>query len=146
MEHILRKPRLIIYNFPEEITIQNVTNVIKVQNLEIVMNGEEFAANFSYKTRKVTYNILIDVGPHKRILILHTKLIIGWEICKVEVYLLPTWCFRCSLFNHKHSECKGEEIYPHCAGKHKLKNAQPRQVKICVSFVSLTIDITRMIR
>jgi len=120
MKHKLRKPRLIIYNVPEEITIANVT-VIKAQNPEITMNGEEVTAKFKYKTRKGNYNIVVEVGPQTRKQILHTKLKIGWELCKVEDYLVPTRCYRCSRFNHKHSDCVGEETCPHCAGKHKLK-------------------------
>jgi len=46
MKHKLRKPRLRIYNVPEEITITNVTNVIKTQNPEITMTGEEVTAKF----------------------------------------------------------------------------------------------------
>jgi len=121
MKHKLRKPRLIIYNVPEEITIVNVTNVIKAQNPEIAMNGEEVTAKFRYKTRNGNYNILIEVGPRIRKQILHTKQKIGWEVCKVEDYLVPTRCFSCSRFYHKHSDCKGEEICPHCPVKHKLK-------------------------
>jgi len=82
MKHKLKKPRLIIYNVPEEITIANVTNVIKAQNPEIGMNGEEVTAKFRYKTRKGNYNIIIEVGPQIRKQILHTKLKIGGKYAK----------------------------------------------------------------
>jgi len=91
MKHKLRKPRLKIYNVPEEITIGNATTVIKAQNPEIKLNGEDITAKFRYKTRKGNYNIVIDVGPHTRKQILQTKLKIGWEICKAE-YLVHTRC------------------------------------------------------
>ena len=90
-------------------------------NPEITMSGEDITAKFRYKTRKGNYNIVIEVGPHTRKQILQTKLKIGWDICKVEDYVVPTRCYRCSRFNHKHSDCKGEETCSHCAGKHKLK-------------------------
>ena len=69
-------------NVPEEITIANVTNVIKAQNPDIGMNGEEITAKFRYKTRKGNYNIVIEVGPQTRKQILHTKLKIGLENAK----------------------------------------------------------------
>ena len=46
MKHKLRKPRLIIYNASEEITIGKVTTVIKDQNPEITLNGEDIVAKF----------------------------------------------------------------------------------------------------
>jgi len=146
VKHKLRKPRLKIYNVPEEITIANVTNVIKAQTPEIGMNGEEVTAKFRYKTRKGNYNIVIELGPQTRKQILHTKLKIGLEICKVEDYLVPTRCFRCSRFNHKHSDCKGKETCLHRAGMHKLEECTaPPSERKCI-IVSLTIDTTRMKR
>jgi hypothetical protein len=46
MKHKLRKPRLIIYNVPEEITIGNVISVIKAQNPDITLNREDITAKF----------------------------------------------------------------------------------------------------
>jgi len=77
MKHKLRKPRLIIYKIPEEITVGNVTSVIKSQNPEITLNGEDITDKFKYKTRKGNYNIILEVGPHTRKQILQTKLKIG---------------------------------------------------------------------
>jgi len=54
MKHELRKPRLIIYNAPEEITVGNVTNVIKGQNPEITLNGEDIELSSSTKPGKET--------------------------------------------------------------------------------------------
>ena len=56
MKHKLRKSRIIIYNFPEEIAVGNVTTVIKAQNSETTLNGEDITAKFRYKTRKGNYN------------------------------------------------------------------------------------------
>jgi len=131
----LRKPRLIIH-VSEEITIQNVTAILKAQNPEITLSGEDIVAKFRYKNRKGTYNIVIEVGPQTQKQIFQTKLKIGWEICNVEDYLVPTRCYRCSQCNHKHNECKGEEIYPHCAGKHKLKECTaPASERKCINCI-----------
>ena len=46
---------------------------------------------------------------------------IGWEICNAADYLVPKRCYKCSRYNHRHYECKGEDTYPHCTGKHKMK-------------------------
>ena len=121
IKHQLRKPRIIIYNAPEEITVENVTDIIKAQNPDITQNGEDMVAKFKYKTKKGNYNIVIEVGPQTRKQILQTKLKLGWEICSAKDYLAPIRCYRCSRFNHKHNDCKGEVTCPHCAGKHTMQ-------------------------
>jgi hypothetical protein len=52
IKHKLRKPRLIIYNISEDITTENAPAIIKAQNPEITLNGEDITAKFRYKTRK----------------------------------------------------------------------------------------------
>ena len=124
IKHKLRKSRLIIYNISEEITIENAATIIKAQNPEIKLNGEDTVAKFRYKTRKGNYNIVIEVGPQTRKQILQTKLKLEWEICNVKDYLVPTRCYRRSHLNHKHNDCKGEVTCPHCVGKHTLKECR----------------------
>ena len=104
----LRKARLFISNVPEEITIEKATTIVKAQNPEITPKREDIVAKFSYKNRKGIYNITIEVDPHTRKQILQTKLKIGWDICNVEDYLVPTRCSRCSRYNHQHNDCKGD--------------------------------------
>jgi hypothetical protein len=79
-----RKPRLIIYNVPEEIKTENLTTIIRAQNREITLNGKDIVAKFRYKTRKGNYETFIEVGPQTRKQILQTKLKIGWEMRNVE--------------------------------------------------------------
>ena len=58
------KPRLIIYNVSEEITIEKVITIIKGQNPEITLNGEVIVTKFTYKNRKGKYNIVVELRPH----------------------------------------------------------------------------------
>jgi len=64
---------------------------------------------------------VIEVGPDTRRKLLQNKLKIGWQICNVADYLVAMRCFKCSRFNHRHKDCKGEETCPLCAGGHKLR-------------------------
>jgi len=121
IKHKLRKPRVIIYNVSEEITPENVVAVIKAKNPEILTNAEDIEAKYRYRNKQGRHNIVMEVGPQIRKQILQTRLKVGWEVCNVADYLVPTRCYKCSRYNHKHYECKGEETCPHCAGKHKLK-------------------------
>jgi len=104
---------MIIYKFPEEITLGNVTTVINSQNPEFTLNVEDITDKYMYKTRNGKYNMLIELGPPNRKQILQTKLKIGWEIYKVEDNLIHKSISRCSQFNRKQSDCKEEEIYLH---------------------------------
>jgi len=52
IQHKLRKPRLIMYNVPNEITTENVVAIIKTQNPELLTNGEDIEANICSKTGK----------------------------------------------------------------------------------------------
>jgi hypothetical protein len=124
IQHKLRKPRIIIYSVPEEITVENVGKVISAQNPETISKVENIEAKFRYKNKNGRYNIILEVGPQTRKQMLQTKLKIGWEICNVADYLVPTRCYKCSRHNHKHYDCKGEEACPHCAGKHKMKECK----------------------
>ena len=98
-------------------------------------------------------HIYIHTYIHTYIL-LQTKLKLGWLICKVEDYVVAKRCFRCSRFNHRFSECRGEETCPLCARSHKLKectaaaeelkcincmtyNKYNQNAKICVNHSSL---------
>jgi hypothetical protein len=101
------------------------------------LNGEDKEAKFRYKTRIGNYNLVIEVGPQTRKQILQTKLKLGWEICNVKDYLVPTRCYRCSRFNHKHNDCKGEVTCPHGAGKHTLKEctAPPKEHR-CINCIT----------
>ena len=83
IKHKLRKPRIIICNVSEEIITENVVTIIKAQNPEILTNGEDMEAKFTYKTRKGQHNIVMEVGPQILKHILQTKLKIGWEICNI---------------------------------------------------------------
>jgi hypothetical protein len=42
-------------------------------------------------------------------------------ICNIDDYVSVSRCFKCSRYNDQHTECRSEEAYPPCAGKHKLK-------------------------
>jgi len=116
----LRNPRIIIYSVPEETTADNIGATIKAQNPEIITKDETIEAKFTFKN-KGRYNIVMEVGPQTCKQILQAKLKIGWNICKAADYLVPVRCYKCSRFNHKHYECKGENTCPHCTGTHKMK-------------------------
>jgi len=120
----LRKPRMVINNVPNYITVGNLEEVIIAQNPELELVQGDMEAKFIYSTKWGQNKIVVEVGPDTRKKLQQKKLKIGWQICNAADYLVAMRCFRCSRFNHRHKECKGEETCPLCAGGHKLKECK----------------------
>jgi len=136
--HTLRKPRLIILNIPEDISTTNIEDRMLMQNADLNLRKGEIVAKFSYVTKKMNRNLVVEVGADTRKILLQRKIKIGWQICRIEDYLVANRCFKCSRFNHRHRDCKGEVTCPLCTGPHTLKEckADSMQHKCinCVTF------------
>ena len=130
----LRKPRLIIRNIPQDITFENLEETVLTQNPELSMKPGEVAARFKFRTKRGEINMVTEVGPEMRKMLLHTKLKIGWLICNVGDYLMAKRCFKCSRYNHRHQDCRDEETCPLCAGGHSLKDCKaPTNQHKCIN-------------
>jgi hypothetical protein len=69
----LRNPRVIIYNVPEETTVDNIGATIRAQNPEIITNDETIEAKFRFKNKRGRYNTVMEVGPQTRKQVLQAK-------------------------------------------------------------------------
>jgi len=116
-----RNPRLIIYNVPDAVTPENAEDIIIAQNPDLKLQEGDIQTKFTFKTKRKTRNLVIEVNPQTRRQLLQNKLKLEWMICKVDDYISVNRCFKCSGYNHRHTECRSEEACPLCAGKHKLK-------------------------
>ena len=135
--HKLRSPRLVILNIPEEISIDNVEDTLLAQNSDLNLKQGDINAKFSYQTKKHGRNLVIEVEAGTRKLLLQKKIKLGWQICAVHDYVVATRCYKCSKYNHRARECRGEECCPLCAGSHKMKDcsANPQEYK-CINCLS----------
>jgi hypothetical protein len=124
----LRKPRLIIRNVPQDTPADNLVETILDQNPELEIETGEIEARFKFKTNKGQSNMVIEVGKETSKKLVHRRIKIGWLICEVDDYLVAKRCFRCSRFNRRHQECRGEETCPCALGDTGSKNAKrPRK-------------------
>jgi len=114
------KPRLVIRNIPEDITTSNIEGTLINQNPYLSLKAGDNTAKYVYETKKYSRNLVVEVNVHTRKLLLQNKVKLGWTICEVEDYLVATRCFKCSIFKHRHQDCRGEETCPHCAVCHKM--------------------------
>jgi hypothetical protein len=130
----LRKPRLIIHNVPQDTAVENLDKIILAQNPELGLISGDIEARYTYRNKRGLVKMVVEFGSEKRKKLLHKKLKIGWLICNIDDYLVAKRCFNCCRFNHRHQDCKGEEICPLCAESHKLKecNAQAEHYK-CIN-------------
>ncbi|PSN55930.1 hypothetical protein C0J52_00440 [Blattella germanica] len=62
----LRNPRVIIYNVPDDIQIDNAKEAIIQQNLELKLEEAEILPKFIFKNKKQHNHLIIEVGPETR--------------------------------------------------------------------------------
>jgi hypothetical protein len=66
----------------------------------------------------------MEVSAQTRKLLLHKKVKLGWQIYKIEDYVVATRCYKCSRFDHRARDCRGEETCPSAQEVTSLRNAQ----------------------
>jgi hypothetical protein len=120
----LRKPRLIIHNISQDITVVKVEETVTAENPKLLIETDDIAARFKFKTKRGLLNMVIEAASETRKKLLQKKLKIRWLICKVDDYLVAKRCFKCSRFNHRHQDCRGAETCPLCTGGHYLKECE----------------------
>jgi hypothetical protein len=94
--HMLRKPQLIILNVPENTSTTNIEDSILRQNPDLNLKKGSTAAKFTFVTRKMYRNAVVEVAADTRKTLLHRKIKLGWQIYRIEDYLVATRCFKCS--------------------------------------------------
>jgi hypothetical protein len=119
-----RNPRLIIYNVPEEITLENAADIISDQNPELALTKEDITAKFIFKNKRNARNLVIELTTKTYRTMRQNKLKIGWTICNTEDFVSVTKCHKCSKFNHHQNDCRSEETCPLCAANHKLRECK----------------------
>ncbi|PSN53931.1 hypothetical protein C0J52_02407 [Blattella germanica] len=73
----LRKPRLIIYNVPEDVELEKAKEIILNQNSELNLKEEDLIPKFTFHDKGNRKNLIVEVSPEARKIILATKLKIG---------------------------------------------------------------------
>jgi hypothetical protein len=82
-----RNPRLIIYNAPDEITLENAADIICKQNPELELTKGDITTIFIFKNKRNTRNLVIEIDTKTYRIMRQNKLKIGWMICHLEYYV-----------------------------------------------------------
>jgi hypothetical protein len=116
----LKNPRLIVFNVPEDVTVESVAQAIVLQNSDLDLNESDIKPKFVFQDRRKHKNLVIEVNSETRKRLRDRKLKIGWHVCNSSDYLSVPRCYKCSKYNHRATECFGEVTCPHCAQTHKM--------------------------
>ena len=119
-----RNPRLIIYNVPDELSIENAKELIIKQNSEMSIEEEDITPRYLFKDKRKANNLVIEVNSKTRMKFLGKKMKLGWNMCNVEDYIKINRCYKCSKFNHRAQDYKGELTCPICAENHSLQDCK----------------------
>ena len=56
----LRNPRMVIYNVPQDINVENVEETIMTQNPELGLKQGDITAKFTFRTKRERINMVIE--------------------------------------------------------------------------------------
>lgn len=133
----LRKPQLIVYSVPDDLTLDSAKEAILEQNSELNLKEEDVTPKFTFKDRRNNNNLIVEVNPEARKKLIVNKVKIGWNMCNTGDYLRLNRCFKCSKFNHKAKDCKGDLTCPHCAGEHSGRDCNSnKDVYQCINCIN----------
>jgi hypothetical protein len=84
-----RNPRLIIYNVPHELGIENAKELIIKKNSEMSIEEEEdITPRYLFKDKRKANNLVT------RVKFLGKKMKLGWNMCNVEDYIKINRCYK----------------------------------------------------
>jgi len=99
----------------------NIEDTIIRQNPNLNLKEGSMTAKFTYDTKRMNRNAVLEVGADTRKTPLSSKIRLGWHVCRADDYVTATRYFKCSKFKHRTAECRGEVTCPLCAGPHTIK-------------------------
>lgn len=123
----MRKPRIKITNFKQEMSVEDIEKSIYEQN----PLSDKIQVTYIKKTKTGSSIIFCECPPAVFNEIINMKkLYIGWERHPVYEDLSIPRCFTRQAFYHKNRECRNKIVCPVCSEEHK-ENECPRRVKKC---------------
>lgn len=139
-----RKPRVILYDVPRDMSEQNSGHAIIGNNPDIAakLSKEPLESELEFRLKlgprdKETQNHVIQVSPRVRsVLVSSGRILKGWLSCKVADYVVQPMCYKCLGVVHISKHCKNKECCSLCGqeghGEKGCKdNEGPRKCGLC---------------
>lgn len=137
-EQELRKPQLIFYDVPADLTVDGIMNDLQSQNKQLFNDDEteifKRSVNFKFKTGpkdKPEVHWVAEVTPEYRNRIRNKgKIYLQWNSCRVLDYINLSRCFKCFGLGHVAKFCKHkEQVCSHCTLEGHKREACPDKKK-----------------
>ncbi|PSN31385.1 hypothetical protein C0J52_24532 [Blattella germanica] len=84
--HKKRNPRIILFNVPEDITMDNVAEVLQAQNKELEDNTHEMKPIFQFYDKRKHKNMIVEISSSSRKQLIGKKIKLGWNMCNWQDY------------------------------------------------------------
>ncbi|GLV44535.1 hypothetical protein CBL_12118 [Carabus blaptoides fortunei] len=76
-------------------------------------------------------NIVAEVSPKLRKILLSTQVYINWQRVRVRDFISVLQCYQCYDFGHKSKDCKLGQVCGYCAGNHEYRECRSNR-KCCI--------------
>lgn len=133
-EPSIKKPRIILYDVPVELSKQDLVTNIYNRNFFKTMTYENFCNQFNPAFKvgprgKEYVHWVVECSPDLRKAIINSlRIYIGWTSCRAKDYVAVSRCFKCQGLGHIGKYCnKDVNVCAHCATSgHDVKNCPNR--------------------
>ncbi|XP_076398048.1 uncharacterized protein LOC143266329 [Megachile rotundata] len=129
------RPNMLIRNFPTNIPFAEATKVI-AEAINIEKDNNEIRILTEYVNRYKRYkSIVLEVTPQiRQRMLVHNRLYINYESCRIEDYIRVLQCFKCLKFNHTAKNCTATtSTCGHCAGDHDSRECKQKEKTRCAN-------------
>lgn len=128
----IRRKKIIIFNIPENITEEQITQKIR-RTLQLpTLKNEAIQQLKALKTKEGRKHqpLLLPETLADELLKMRT-ICLGLRECPVKVFISVTRCHRCLLYDHLATNCKGTQRCTICSGTHNYTECRSKSSKKC---------------
>ena len=93
------------------------------------VENEDITSKYLFKDKRKANNLVIEVNCTTRMKLLGKKMKLGCNMCNVDDYIKINRFYKCSKFNHRAQDCKGELTCPISAENHSLRECKASKIQ-----------------
>ncbi|GFY49094.1 uncharacterized protein TNIN_462701 [Trichonephila inaurata madagascariensis] len=133
---------MLIRNVPNDVDDSELLDVIREQNLEILVSNEcwkESRVRFVLKKFQHVRTVVIEFHPKIRKNVNAAgSLKIMWNMCRIEDFLVINRCFQCLGYNHRANECTNTLSCYFALENIRVTTAQTVKIRLEISGIEVS--------